>query len=180
MAEPDGARGLLPRGLRGCLVGVGCLVALPVLYVLYLLLKIVVPLTLGYLFPWEPPVAEDAPRQAVLRVVAPEDATYRIEWGPDMSPPTTVGKVDPDVGYRDYPVRRAALDQGDIVITVYAGKNSSVGNNEIDIGAVLFVSGQYAQCDGGAGRVYITLFVDDELGGPLKRTTCGSHRWVPL
>ncbi len=46
-------------------------VGLVLLYPAYLVAQIVVPLALGFLFPWEPPVAETAPSEAVPRVLVP-------------------------------------------------------------------------------------------------------------
>jgi hypothetical protein len=63
-------------GRKGCLVGCAAVLGLVLLYPLYLLPGIIIPLTLGFLFPWEPPRAEEAPDEAVLWVMAPEDKIY--------------------------------------------------------------------------------------------------------
>jgi hypothetical protein len=63
------------------LLGCALVLGLVLLYPLVLLVQIIVPLTLGFLFPWEPPVAEEAPQKAVLRVLAPEGEPYDIQWG---------------------------------------------------------------------------------------------------
>ena len=68
-------------GRKGCLVGCVVVLGLVLLYPLYLLAGIVIPLVLGFLFPWEPPRAEEATDEAVLRVMAPEDEIYNIRWG---------------------------------------------------------------------------------------------------
>ena len=84
---------------------------LVLLYLLYLFAEISIPLLLGFLFPWDPPRAEGAPDEAVLRVLAPEEEEYRIEWGSGFWTDTDEGEqVDPELGYRDYPLREEALD----------------------------------------------------------------------
>ena len=82
-------------GRKGCLVGCGVALGLVLLYPLYLLAQIVIPLVLGFLFPWEPPRAEEAPDEAVLRVMVPEDATYNLRWSKGASTEDVGEKVDP-------------------------------------------------------------------------------------
>jgi hypothetical protein len=63
---------------------IGCdlvLWGLLLLYLAVLIAKMVISLVLGFLFPWEPPVEEDAPYEAVLRVLAPEDETIASSGG---------------------------------------------------------------------------------------------------
>jgi hypothetical protein len=54
------------RSRTGCFAGCVVVLALVLLYPLVLLAQILVPLALGLFFPWEPPIAEDAPEGAVL------------------------------------------------------------------------------------------------------------------
>src|SRR5215208_6713588 len=142
---------------KGCLVGWAAVLGLVLLYLLYLFAAISIPLLLGFLFPWDPPRAEGAPDEAVLRVLAPEEEEYRIEWGSGFWTDTDEGeKVDPELGYRDYPLREEALDSNrHIQIKIYAGNKAAhpTGNPEVPLGAVLFVSGEYAECRG--GRSYL-------------------------
>jgi hypothetical protein len=102
-------KGVRRKGLLGCAVVLG----LVLLYPIVLLVGIIVPVTLGFLFPWEPPVAEDAPRKAVLRVLAPEGEPYDIKWeGTFGSKANLEGEVvDPKLGYRDYPLPDEAVFQ---------------------------------------------------------------------
>lgn len=92
----------------GCTLPVGCSV------VLVLVVAVAGPLILGYLFPWEPPAAEDAPRGAVVRVIVPEEEPYWIQWGGPFSASVEEGKIDPDLGYRDHPVPPEHFDGGEI------------------------------------------------------------------
>ncbi len=158
--------------------------ALVLLYPLYLIAQIVIPLTLGFLNPWEPPVAEGAPSEAVLRVLVPEGETYRVVWGQGFAQETVEGgPQDPNTGYRDHPAPDEALDgNGGIHATIYVGANdyNQVGNDELGVGAVLFVSGQYAECKGGKARVYINWRPSDGLDSGINRMICGSHRYARL
>jgi hypothetical protein len=177
---------------KGCLVGCAIVLGLFVIYPLWLLANIVIPLSLGFLFPWEPPRAEGAPNEAVLRVMVPEGETYRIEWGAPFSKANMEGEtVDPELGYRDYPVREEATREDaygtSYDISIYAGDEDAygAGDDEVPLGAILFVSGEYAECDGGRGRLQISwrttpLGSDAELGPAMTRMVCGSHRYAPL
>lgn len=60
------------------------MVGIALLFFTYYVTAVVVTLALGFLFPWEPPVAENAPRQAVLRVIAPEGEPYEVTWGSEF------------------------------------------------------------------------------------------------
>ena len=132
------------------MVGCAAVLGLVLLYPLYLLAGIIIFLTLGFLFPWEPPVAEDAPQQAVLRVLAPEGEPYDIQWGHGFSQENVEGEVvDPKLGYRDYPVRNQAVTYDgrgfNIVIEASGGKPGGY-REEVPLGDVLFVEGEYAHC----------------------------------
>jgi len=156
---------------------------LVLLYPLWLLANIFIPLILGFLFPWEPPRAAGAPDEAVLRVEAPEGEEYRIEWGSGFGTETDKGEeVDPELGYRDYPVQAEAIDRsGYYHITVYAGDERTypAGKRDVPLGAVLFVSGEYAHCQGGhTGALHLNWHPGEGLGQPMKRMTCGSHRYA--
>jgi hypothetical protein len=144
-------------GRKGCSIRcVAVVLSLVLLYPLWLLALTVIPITLGVLFPWQPPVAEDAPGEAILRVLAPEDEKYRIEWGSGFSKVTDEGEqVDPEIGYRDYPVRAEAVDHsGTYDIRIYAGDRAEDINGYpadkqgISLEAVLFIGGEYANCRG--------------------------------
>ena len=172
-------------GRNGCLVGCGAVLGLVLLYLLYLFAAISIPLVLGFLFPWDPPRAEGAPDEAVLRVLAPEEEEYRIEWGSGFSTVTDEGeKVDPELGYRDYPLREEASDSNrHFQIKVYAGDKAAhpAGNAEVPLGAVLFVSGEYAQCTGGRGAINVSWTLGrKDLGSTTMRTACASYRYAPL
>jgi hypothetical protein len=172
------------RSRTGCFAGCVVVLALVLLYPLVLLAQILVPLALGVFFPWEPPVAEDAPEGAVLRVIAPEHETYRIVWGSGFSTATDEGEtIDPELGYRDYPVRAAARDDfGNYNISVYAGDKDTypTGNDEVSLGAVLFVSGKYAECRGGGGDIRPNWSPREGLDSQPKRILCASHRHARL
>jgi hypothetical protein len=169
---------------KGCLAGCAVALGLVLLYPLVLIAQIVIPLTLGLLFPWEPPVAEDAPKEAVLRVLVPEGETYRIEWGTGFEKKTEEGDVqDPHTRYRDHAVPDEAVDrQGRIIATIYVGidRYNPAGNNDVAVGAVLFVMGEYADCEGGNGYIFIRWAPHQELDTGTLRATCGSHRYAPL
>jgi hypothetical protein len=173
-------------GRKGCLVGCVVALGLVLFYPLYLLASLVIVLGLGFLFPWEPPVAEDAPQEAVLRVLAPEGETYRIEWGRGFSKEIVEGEqVDPGLGYRDHPVQADAVDRyGGYNISVYAGdeRTHPAGDDEVPLGAVLFVSGEYKYCKGAqSGALHLNWTPGEAAGGPaLQRMICGSHRYAPL
>lgn len=82
-------------------------VGLVLLYPAYLVAQIVVPLALGFLFPWEPPVAETAPSEAVPRVLVPEGETYQIEWGQGFGRETEEAEaLDPDIETMPFQKRR--------------------------------------------------------------------------
>jgi hypothetical protein len=49
------------RSRTGCFAGCVVVLALVLLYPLVLLAQILIPLALGVHFPWEPPVADEAP-----------------------------------------------------------------------------------------------------------------------
>jgi hypothetical protein len=158
---------------------------LVLLYLLYLFAEISIPLLLGFLFPWDPPRAEGAPDEAVLRVLAPEKEEYRIEWGSGFWTDTDEGeKVDPELGYRDYPLREEALDSNrHFQIKIYAGNKAAhpTGNAEVPLGAVLFVSGEYAECRGGRGAIYVSWTLGrKDLGSTTMRTACASYRYASL
>jgi len=169
---------------RGCLTGVGCVGILVTLYILYNLAMIVIPLTLGFLFPWEAPRSGESPDEAIIRIIAPEGAPYYIEWGSGFSNPTEPGEVDPNLGYRDHPVDPAAVEDDHFDITVRAGLENddtySPGDDDVSLGAVLFVAGETVECKGGSGTLFIDWRPDDGAGGAVKRMTCGSHRWAPV
>jgi hypothetical protein len=147
-------------GRKGCFVGCAAVLGLVLLYPLWLLANIVIPLTLGFLFPWEPPLEEGAPDKAVLRVIAPEGEPYRIEWGTGFSRETVEGEeVDPELGYRDYPVHPKAVDKsGSYTIWVRAGDEERYrsGNDDIPLGALLFIDGKYADCEGVGVRLMLS------------------------
>jgi hypothetical protein len=172
------------RSRTGCFAGCVVVLALVLLYPLVLLAQILVPLALGLFFPWEPPVADEAPEGAVLRVIAPEHETYRIVWGSGFSTATDEAEtIDPELGYRDYPVRAAARDRsGNYNISVYAGDKDThpAGDEEVPLGAVLFISGKYAQCEGGRGFVDPDWSPRHGLDSPLMRILCASHRHARL
>jgi hypothetical protein len=172
-------------GRKGCLVGCGLVLGLVLLYPLYLLVAgIFIPLVLGFLFPWEPPRAEDAPREAVLRVLAPEGEPYDIQWGSGFSKENQEGEmVDPNLGYRDYPVRDQAktYDSSGFEIVIEASGGRPGGyREEVSLGAVLFVEGEYAYCRGDQGEIFLNWRPGQGNSAPITRMLCGSHRYVPL
>jgi hypothetical protein len=130
-------------------------------------------------------VAKDAPQQAVLRVLAPEGEPYDIQWGGGFSKEDLEGEVvDPKLGYRDYPVRDEAVSRGpsegfDIKIEASGGKPGGY-RQEVPLGTVLFVEGEYAECHGGTGNIYIFWKGHKDFGPTMTRMLCGSHRYAPL
>ena len=166
------------------MVGCAAVLGLVLLYPLYLIAGIIYARTLGFLFPWEPPRAEDAPRQAVLRVLAPEGEPYDIQWGYGFSQENVEGEVvDPELGYRDYPVRDQAVAYNgrgfNILIEASGGKPGGY-REEVSLGAVLFVEGEYAACRGDQGEIYLNWMSGQSYSPPIQRMICGSHRYAPL
>ena len=91
--------------------------------------------------------------------------------------------VDPKLGYRDYPVREQAVTYDgrgfDIIIEASGGKPGGY-RQEVPLGAVLFVEGEYAYCHGAEGRIYLNWRSGLSDWPPLRRMICGSHRYAPL
>jgi len=133
-------------------------------------------------------VAADAPEEAVLRVLAPEDEKYRVEWGSGLSQVIDEGEqIDPELGYRDYPVRAEAVGRDGLYdITIYAGDRAEdingypTGKADVPLGAVLFVAGEYADCKGGRRSLDINWRPYNGSGSAMKRMICGSHRYAPI
>ena len=146
---------------------------------------------------WEPsPVAEDAPHQAVLRVVATEEMPFTIEWGSDgwSSTEETEDVVPEGKTYIDYPVPESIVraDGGGFEpIRVSTADGAASWQQEGSLGAILYVEGEYADCSHAASRA--VPFSDQftgipsvgvgwsgdpqETGGMSKRLTCGLYRW---
>lgn len=86
------------------------------LFLAYYVVSLLATFALAYLFPWTPPVAENAPRGAVLRVTAPEGAPYEITWGTSWE--SQRDKVPSGDAYVDYAVPDEAVDGDRIVASV--------------------------------------------------------------
>lgn len=156
-----------------------CLGSIMLLFLAYYVVSLLATFALAYLFPWTPPVAENAPRGAVLRVTAPEGAPYEITWGTSWE--SQRDKVPSGDAYVDYAVPDEAVDGDRIVASVETGfLIAGRPVEDVDLGAVLFVNGEYADCNGGSGSVDIDWSTYDGQGFALTRTTCGTHRWGGL
>jgi hypothetical protein len=115
---------------------------------------------------------------------APEGEEYRIEWGAGFSSETDEGEtVDPALGYRDYSVRPEALDSnGRFTTRIFAGDSDTypAGKSGVSLGAILFVSGELKDCEGGNKFIVFPWTPGKEWGPGMRRMLCGSHRYVPL
>jgi hypothetical protein len=115
--------------------------------------------------------------------MAPEDQTYYIRWGTGASTEYVGEKVDPELGYRDYPVPRIASDNyGRYDIRIVAGDKYAhrPEDQEVPLGAILFLYGEYVACQGGRDTLYFSWQPGASFSPPITRMLCGSHRYAPL
>ena len=172
---------------RGCVIAVVAAVALGVVVVLLLgRIFSLAPVARAFFSTEDPPTAQGAPSEAVVRVSAPEGEPYRVEWGSGPLPPTEAGTIDPGLGFRDHPVNPRAVDTyGGFRVTVYAGDGDPypLGDPGKEVGAVLFASGEYATCERAEESVRLGWAPGgeglDPLGGLSKKATCGSY-WFSI
>ncbi len=129
--------------------------SLVLLLLAYYVVSLAATFTLSFLFPWTPPVADNAPRGAVLRVIAPAGEPYEVTWGSAWE--SQRGKVPAGDAYVDYAVPYQASDGDGIDASVESGLliSDTTPVDDVDLGVVLFVNGEYAQCDGGSNSVDI-------------------------
>ncbi len=154
--------------------------SLVLLLLAYYVVSLAATFTLSFLFPWPPPVAGDAPGGAVLRVTAPAGEPYEITWGSAWE--SHRGKVPAGDAYVDHAVPYEAWDGDGIEASVESGLlvSGTTPVDDVDLGVVLFVDGEYAQCEGGSNSADIYWSEYDGTGGGLTRTLCGTHRWGGL
>lgn len=173
-------------GRGGCMVlvvavGASCVVVLLVLARIYPLF----PLAQALLRPADPPAVEEGtPFGAIVRVSAPEGETYRVRWGSGPTSEMEEGTIDPALGYQDHQANPRGVDPfGDFDITVLAGTEDTypMGEPGTEVGAVLFVSGEYATCERAEESVRLEWVPRDGgfdlLGGLRRKATCGSYRF---
>ena len=150
-----------------------CLIVLLLIGLAYYLTTLIVTLLLGYLFPWPSPTGE------VLRVEAPEGEPFQIDWG--IGAGTQRGEVPTGSEYVDHTIPTEIAESDDLFISIRAGSALTyVGQEEVNVGAILYVDGKYADCSESIDEVGVNWSSYEELGGTGVRVACGSYRWADL
>lgn len=167
--------------------GLGC--AIPSIIAL-----VAVPILLAVVFAWEAPRAPEAPKEAVVRVIAPEGETYLIDWdseefidsGRETGSKVTSGR------YRDHPLPERAMPRGGVETKLISVEKATPGGEsytdsstvgepwEGQIYAILYVDGETVSCSSGDsdGSSYgARVGWDGTKPDYLNRKICDGYRY---